>query len=61
MSCVRKKEEMMTHITNTKELPWCELRAYSVKNETEAEQIAAGREAWLFKQTDNALYLFVKV
>ena len=51
----------MTTIQNTKELPWCELRAYTVKDVEEAERIAAGRECWLFQQTDDALYLFVRL
>jgi hypothetical protein len=51
----------MTHIQNTKELPWCDLRAYSVKDEEEAAKIANGRRCWLFQQTDDALYLFVEV
>lgn len=51
----------MTHITNTKELPWCDLRAYLVKDEVEAAQIANGRKAYLFQQTDDALYLFVSL
>jgi hypothetical protein len=51
----------MTTIDNTKELPWVKLRAYTVSDEAEALQIAAGREAWLFKQTESAWYLFVRV
>ena len=50
----------MTHITYIKELPWCPLRAYSVKDEAEAAVIANGRRAWLFQQTEQALYLFVE-
>ena len=49
----------MTHITNTKQLPWCELRAYLVKDEAEAVQMADGRTAYLYQQTEDALYLFV--
>lgn len=50
----------MTHITNTRELPWCQLRAYSVKDEAEARQIAGDKTAYLFQQTEDALYLFVE-
>ena len=49
----------MTHITYIKELPWCALRAYQVKDEAEAAQIADGRRAYLFQQTEKALYVFV--
>ena len=49
----------MTYISNTKELPWCDLRAHLVQDETEAQRIAEGRQAYLFQQTDDALYLFV--
>jgi hypothetical protein len=51
----------MTHITNTKQLPWVPLRAYSVKDEAEAVKIADGRKAYLFEQVVGALYLFVEV
>ena len=50
----------MKTITNTKELPWYPLRAYSVKDVDEAAQIANGREAYLFEQVIGALYVFVK-
>lgn len=49
----------MTRITNTKELPWYPLRAYAVRDEAEAVQIAGGRKAWLFEQVSGALYLYV--
>ena len=51
----------MTHITYIKELPWCALRAYQVKDEAEAAQIADGRRAYLFQQTEKALYVFVEL
>ena len=53
-------EEEMKTITNTKELPWYPLRAYSVKDVDEAAQIANGREAYLFEQVAGALYVYVK-
>ena len=51
----------MTTILNTRELPACDLRAYSVKDEAEAAQIANGRKSYLFHQTEDALYLFVEI
>lgn len=50
----------MKTIDNTKELPWYPVRAYTVKDEAEAQQIADGRDAWLFQQVEGALYVFVK-
>jgi len=50
----------MTYITNTRELPWCELRVYLVRDEAEARQLARNRKAYLFQQTEDALYLFVE-
>jgi hypothetical protein len=51
----------MTTITNTKELPWCDLRAYQVKDESEAREIAGTKTAYLFQQTAEALYVFVEI
>ena len=51
----------MTTITNTKELPWVELRCYQVKDEQEAREIAGTRRAYLFAQTEKALYVFVEL
>lgn len=51
----------MTVITNTRELPWCELRVYLVKDEIAALKVAAGRKAYLFQQTSEALYVFVEL
>ena len=51
----------MTTITNTKELPWCELRCYQVKDEHEAREIAGDQRAYLFRQTEKALYLYVEL
>jgi len=51
----------MTHIENTKQLPWCELRVFAVKDEAEAVAIADGRKAYLFQQVIGALYVFVVV
>ena len=50
----------MTHITNTKQLPWCNPRHYLVKDEAEAVAIAGTNAAYLFQQTAEALYLFVE-
>ena len=50
----------MTHIQNTRELPWCDLRHYLVKDEAEAVQIAGTNKAYLFQQTEDTLYLFVE-
>ena len=50
----------MTHMTNTRELPRCQLRAYIVKDEAEAVRVADGRTGYLFQQTATALYLFVE-
>ena len=51
----------MTIIQNTKELPWCNLRAYQVADEAEARRIAGERKAYLFQQTEQALYCFVEI
>jgi len=51
----------MTTIENTRELPNCPLRAYTIKDEAEAAQIANGRVAYIFKQTATAWYLFVQL
>jgi hypothetical protein len=51
----------MTHIENTRELPWCELRHYLVKDEAEAVAIAGDNKSYLFQQTAEALYLFVVI
>jgi hypothetical protein len=51
----------MTHITSTRELPGCALRAYLVRNEAEAQAIAGTARAWLYQQTEQALYLFVEL
>ena len=51
----------MTTITNIKELPFITLRAYTVRDEAKAREIAGGRESWLLNATwDGVLYLFVK-
>lgn len=51
----------MTTITHIKQLPWIPLRAFAVRDETEAIQTANGRKSYLFKQTDQTWYLFVKL
>ena len=51
----------MTIIQNTRELPWCDLRAYQVTDEAEARKIAGTRTAYLFQQTAEALYVFVEI
>ena len=51
----------MTIITNTKQLPWCDLRAYQVADEAEARRIAGERKCYLFAQTAEALYVFVEI
>ena len=50
----------MTIIQNTKELPWCRMRAYRVADEAEARKIAGDKKAYLFEQVIGALYLFVE-
>ena len=56
----RKDDRMITEIENTRQLPWTSVRGYTVKDEQEAEQIADGKTAYLFRQTEDALYLFVE-
>jgi len=58
--CAERGDEM-TNIQNTRELPTCDLRAYQVHDEAEAQQIADGRTAYLFQQTAKVLYLFVEI
>ena len=50
----------MIHIENTKQLPWCALRHYLVKDEAEAVAIAGTNKGYLFQQTEDTLYLFVE-
>jgi hypothetical protein len=51
----------MITITDTRELPWHNVRGFLVEDVDEARRIAAGRDAWLFQQTAEALYVFVRM
>ena len=51
----------MTTIQNTKELPWCELLCYQVADEHEEREQEGDRRAYLFQQTEKALYCFIEI
>ena len=43
------------------DLPRCDLHAYAVQDEEHAREIAEGKTAYLFKQTERAWYVFCEV
>lgn len=54
---MRKGKEMIT-LTNPKQLPDGWMRGYAVDDEAEAERVAAGRVAYLYKSV-NGLIVYV--
>jgi hypothetical protein len=49
----------MKTIEHVRELPYGDYRAYAVQDEEHAREVAEGKTAYLFRQTENALYIFL--